>query len=92
MVIDMATVKVTVTLPQEQLAEINSLVAAGRAASISAFTKHAIATALADAAGWRAMLDEALIQTGGPLTPKERAWADTQLFPTKRGSRKSKAA
>ncbi len=75
----MATVKVTITLPDSQLREIRDLVAAGRAASISAFVQHAVAVGLSDAAGWREMLDEALRQTGGPLTPDEIGWADAIL-------------
>ncbi|HWF08444.1 MAG TPA: hypothetical protein VG297_08265 [Bryobacteraceae bacterium] len=77
----MATAKITITLPLEQLDEIRSLVAAGQAASISGFVQHAVGVALFDAAGWREMLGEALRQTGGPLTKKERAWADTILDP-----------
>ena len=42
-------------------------------------TKITITLALADEAGWREMLDDALQQTGGPLTDKERAWADAML-------------
>jgi Arc/MetJ-type ribon-helix-helix transcriptional regulator len=91
MVCGMATVKITVTLPEEQLEEIRGLVANGRAANISAFAKHAVAVALADASGWKEMLDEALQQTGGPLTKRERIWADTALTP-KRERRKRKAA
>jgi Arc/MetJ-type ribon-helix-helix transcriptional regulator len=87
----MATLKITVTLPAEQVAEISALVAAGRTPNISAFTRHAVAIALADAAGWREMLDDALQQTGGPLTDQERAWADAHLTP-KRGRGKGKAA
>jgi Arc/MetJ-type ribon-helix-helix transcriptional regulator len=79
MVFGMATVKITVTLPKEQVEEIGALVAARQAANISAFVKHAIAVALSDAAGWREMLDDALQQTGGPLTDEERAWADANL-------------
>ena len=91
MVFGMATVKVTVTLPEEQVHEVAALVAAGRAANVSAFVRHAVASALSDAAGWRAMLDDALRQTGGPLTKKERASADADLTP-KRDARKGKAA
>jgi Arc/MetJ-type ribon-helix-helix transcriptional regulator len=80
----MATRKITVTLPDEQLAEVRALVSAGRAANVSAFVQHAVAIALADAAGWREMLKEALDQTGGPLTPKEKAWADAILTSGKR--------
>jgi len=52
--------------------------------------KHAVGVALFDAAGWREMLDDALQQTGGPLTKRERSWADALLSPhrLKRVSRK----
>jgi Arc/MetJ-type ribon-helix-helix transcriptional regulator len=91
MVIGMATTKITVTIPTEQVAEIGALVAGGRATSTSAFVKHAISVALADAAGWREMLDDALRQTGGPLTQKERNWADG-ILDRKKHPRKRKAA
>jgi Arc/MetJ-type ribon-helix-helix transcriptional regulator len=94
MVIGMATVKVTITLQDEKLQEIRALVASGQAASISGFVQHAVAVALHDAAGWRELLGEALDSTGGPLTNKERAWADSVLSgkALKRGSRKRPAA
>jgi Arc/MetJ-type ribon-helix-helix transcriptional regulator len=94
MVFGMATTKITITLPDRQLEEIRALVAAGTAASISAFVKHAVGVALFDAAGWREMLEDALRETGGPLMKKERAWADAILSPhgQKRVSRKGKAA
>lgn len=94
MVIGMATTKITVTLPDEQLREIRALVAAGQAASVSGFLQQAVGIALFDAAGWREMLREALAQTGGPVTGKERAWADGILSPPrpKSRSRKRKAA
>ncbi|MGE5644313.1 MAG: ribbon-helix-helix domain-containing protein [Acidobacteriota bacterium] len=75
----MATTKITITIPDEQIKEIRALVAAGEAASVSAFVKHAVNVALFDAQGWREMLADALRQTGGPLTKQERAWADSQL-------------
>ncbi len=90
----MATTKITVTLDNNQLDEIRALVAAGQTPNVSGFVKHAVGVALFDAAGWRQMLDEALQQTGGPLTEKERAWADKHLGPKpeKTGTRKGKAA
>jgi len=93
MVFGMATAKITITLQDDQIAEIRALVAAGNAASISAFVKHAVGVALHDVAGWKEMLADALQQTGGPLTKKERAWADALLArePRKRNSRKGKA-
>jgi Arc/MetJ-type ribon-helix-helix transcriptional regulator len=86
----MATRKITLTLRDDQLQEVRALVAAGRAASVSAFVQHAVAVALSDAAGWREMLNEALQQTGGPLTQKERAWADSLLSADKRRSAREK--
>jgi Arc/MetJ-type ribon-helix-helix transcriptional regulator len=84
MVIGMATRKVTITLPEEQLARVRALVAADKAQSVSGFVQHAVAVALDDVAGWGAVLAEALAATGGPLTPEERAWADDVLGVTKR--------
>jgi Arc/MetJ-type ribon-helix-helix transcriptional regulator len=94
MVFGMATTKITITLQDDQIEGIRALVAAGEAASISAFVKHAVGVALFDAAGWKEMLQEALQQTGGPLTKRERAWADALLSPPgqKRSSRRGKAA
>jgi len=90
----MATTKLTITLPDDQLREIRELVASGQTASVSAFVKHAVGIALADAAGWREMLREALEQTGGPVTKKERAWADRVMSgrPPKRFPKKGRAA
>ena len=79
MVIGMATTKVTITLNDEQLDDVRSLVAAGKASSVSGFVKHAVGVALHDAAGWTEMLQGALHETGGPLTKQERAWADALL-------------
>jgi Arc/MetJ-type ribon-helix-helix transcriptional regulator len=76
MVSGMATTKITITVPDEQIEEIRALVGARRAHSVSGFVKHAIGVALLDAAGWRQMLQEALRETGGPLTKEEREWAD----------------
>ena len=75
----MATVKVTVTITEDQLHAIRELVDAGQARSVSGFVQHAIGVSLDDAAGWEQMLDEALAATGGPLTDEERRWADEAL-------------
>ena len=94
MVFGMATVKITITLQEDQVEEIRALVAAGRSPNVSAFVQHAVGVALFDEAGWRQMLKDALQQTGGPLTNKERGKADTLLSSErqKRGTRKGKAA
>jgi Arc/MetJ-type ribon-helix-helix transcriptional regulator len=92
MVVGMATAKVTITLEEEQLAAIRELVEGGHADSVSGFVKHAVAVSLADVAGWGAMLGLALEQTGGPLTGRERAWADSVLGtkkPKSKGKRRA---
>ena len=67
--------------------------AAGRASSVSGFVKHAVGVALHDVAGWKELLDGALHASGGPLTKKERAWADARLAPRRRqGARRRTAA
>jgi hypothetical protein len=75
----MATTKVTITLDDEQLEAVRKLVESGGAESVSGFIQHAVGIALNDVAGWSAMLGLALERTGGPLTKKERAWADGVL-------------
>jgi len=80
MVIGMAsTQKVTVTLPVRSVEAIRSLVAAGKADSVSGFVQHAVDVSLDDVAGWGAMLAQALADTGGAMTPEERDWADEVL-------------
>jgi Arc/MetJ-type ribon-helix-helix transcriptional regulator len=88
----MATVKVTITLEETQLDAVRKLVNSGEARSVSGFVQHAIDVALSDVAGWGAMLGQALEQTGGPLTGKERAWADAILEPRATPRNRRKAA
>jgi Arc/MetJ-type ribon-helix-helix transcriptional regulator len=92
MVFGMATAKITITIENDQLRAIREYVAAGQSPNVSAFVKKAVDTALQDAAGWREMLDEALRQTGGPLTEQERSWADSVLDSPDGGSERNKAA
>lgn len=87
MVIGMASCKVTVTLPEDQLDRIRALVAARSAASISGFVQHAVSIALDDVAGWGAMLAAALDETGGALSQEERTWADEILSTGDSGTR-----
>ena len=84
MVFGMATSKITITLPDDQIHSIRELVAAGKAGSVSAFVKHAVGVGLFDAAGWQSMLNDALRETGGSLTNEEREWADALLHPPAR--------
>ncbi len=88
----MASKKVTITLEETQLDAVRKLVGVGSAKSVSGFVQHAVAVALDDVAGWGAMLGQALERTGGPLTKKERAWADTILAPRSAPKRRRRAA
>src|SRR5262249_29146141 len=96
MVIGMATtVKITVTIPKKQLEEIRALVKNRRTDSVSGFVKHAIGVSLEDTKDFREMMDEWLMETGGPLTKEERGWADSVLnapFPKRSARKKRKAA
>ena len=83
----MASKKITVTLDDEQVEQIRSLVSTGRAASVSGFVQHAVGVALDDVAGWGAMLAQALAETGGAMTAEEQSWADDALGVPKRRRR-----
>ncbi len=87
MVVGMASKKITVTLEVDQVEQIRRMVDDGKAATISGFVQHAVGVALDDAAGWGAMLAQALEDTGGPLSAEEKAWADDVLGVTKRRRR-----
>ncbi|MGH9657166.1 MAG: ribbon-helix-helix domain-containing protein [Bryobacteraceae bacterium] len=88
----MATTKITITLPDRQLEEIRKRVTAQESASVSGFIQQAVQKSLENVAEFRAMVNEALNKTGGPLTPKERARARRALAQRKRGARPRKAA
>jgi Arc/MetJ-type ribon-helix-helix transcriptional regulator len=95
MVNGMATTsKLTITLPDDQLEQVRARVASGHTPSVSAFVKHAVKIALEDADDWERTLEEALEQTGGPLTDKEKAWVDSLLEPpsAKRKQKKRRTA
>jgi Arc/MetJ-type ribon-helix-helix transcriptional regulator len=88
----MATKKITITLPDRQLEEIRKRVAGQKAPTISGFIQQAVQKSLDNAAAFRAMVDEGLDATGGPPTPKERAWARRMLSARKRGAKPRNAA
>lgn len=64
-----------ITLPDGQVDEIRRRVAANESASISGFIQQAVQKSVENDAEFRAMMDQALLETGGPLTRRERAWA-----------------
>ena len=90
MVLGMATKKITVTLEEEQLDRIRSVIESGKAQSVSGFVQHAVGVALDDIAGWGALLSQALVDSGGAVSDEERAWADVVLG-VSGGSRQSVA-
>ena len=92
MVNGMATTKITITLPDGQLAEIRKRVADRDSPTVSGFIQQAVQKSLDNAAEFRAMVKEGLEQTGGPLRPKERAWARKMLSSQRRGSKPRKIA
>jgi Arc/MetJ-type ribon-helix-helix transcriptional regulator len=87
MVNGMASKKITITLDDEQVEQIRTLVSTDRATSVSGFVQHAVGVALDDVAGWGAMLAQALAETGGAMSADERAWADEALGVPKRRRR-----
>jgi hypothetical protein len=88
----MASKKVTITLEDEQLDAVRKLVDSGAASSVSGFIQHAVGIALNDVTGWGILLGQALDQTGGPLSRKERAWADAILKARPAPRRRRRAA
>jgi Arc/MetJ-type ribon-helix-helix transcriptional regulator len=88
----MATTKITITLPDAQLEEIRKRVAAQDSPSVSGFIQHAVQKSLDNAVEFRAMVEETLRETGGPLGPKERAWARRQLSAKPHGVKPGRGA
>ena len=85
----MATAKITITLADQQIEEIRQRVAVHESASISGFVQLAVQRALQNSAEFSAMIDQGLIETGGPLKPGERAWAKKMLSPQRRKTKKT---
>jgi hypothetical protein len=75
----MAAKKITITLADRQIAEIQKLIAVQHSTSFSAFIQQAVQRALENAVEFRAMVAEAVDKSGGPLKRKERAWARRML-------------
>lgn len=92
MVFGMATTKITITLPDGQVEEIRKRVAAKKSLTVSGFVQQAVQKSLDNAAEFRSIVEEALKETGGPLKPKELAWARRMLSSRKRGTKPRQAA
>ena len=79
------TVKITVSLPDELVADARAAVEARQAASVSGYVATAMrsfaeqqSTSTADLDGWEAFLAEAYAANGEP-TAEDRAWARAAL-------------
>jgi Arc/MetJ-type ribon-helix-helix transcriptional regulator len=72
------TLKIAVSLPEPLVVQARKLVRKGRAESFSAYVAGALETR-AKLEGLEDLLQEMLVETGGPLTAKERRAADEAL-------------
>ena len=89
MINGMTTAKIAVSLPEEVLRRAQRAVRRGRAPSMSAYVAEALEqrSKLDDL---EELLDEMLEETGGPLTAKERQFADRVLLRKRRRSRRAR--
>ena len=78
MIAGMTTAKIAVSLPEEVLRRAQRAVRRGRAPSMSAYVAEALEQK-SKGDDLEELLDEMLEETGGPLTAKERQWADRVL-------------
>jgi Arc/MetJ-type ribon-helix-helix transcriptional regulator len=92
MVVGMAAAKITITLPDLQVREIRKRVSSRESPSVSGFIQQAVQKSLDNAAEFRAVVEKALNETGGPPTRRERAWARRMLSVRKRKGKSRNAA
>ncbi len=78
MIIGMTKRKIAVSLPADLVQHAHQAVAAGTAASVSAYVAEALEER-AKLDDLESLLEEMLAETGGALTAEERAWADRAL-------------
>ncbi len=74
----MTKAKIAITIPRPLLAKAQRAVKDGRAESVSAYVTSAL-EAKAKLDDLKGMLDEMLLETGGPMTPAERREAARML-------------
>ena len=67
--------RLTVTVDSDIVDQVRALVAQGGASSVSAYVEHSVRCQLAADADFDVLLATMLDETGGPLTPEERAAA-----------------
>lgn len=71
--------RLTVTVDADIADQVKAVVAQGGASSVSAYVEHAVKCQLAADADFDVLLATMLDETGGPLTPDERATASRLL-------------
>lgn len=70
--------KIAVSLDEELVAAVKEQVSSGQADSVSAYVSEALEDKLkVDDAS--AFYEQVLLDSGGPMTDEERAWADKAL-------------
>ncbi len=67
--------RLTITVDADIADQVKALVAQGGAPNVSAYVEHAVKCQLAADADFDVLLATMLDETGGPLTPDERAAA-----------------
>jgi len=67
--------RLTITADADIVDQVKALVAQGGASSVSAYVEHSVRCQLAADADFDLLLATMLDETGGPLTPDERAAA-----------------
>lgn len=67
--------RLTITADADIVDQVKALVAHGGASSVSAYVEHSVRCQLAADADFDLLLATMLDETGGPLTPDERAAA-----------------
>lgn len=71
--------RVPVVLGEQDLAQLRAMKAVGEIDNVAGFVRHAVRLALLDRVEFKALLEESLERSGGPLTEAEKAWADRVL-------------
>lgn len=92
----MANGKITISLTEKQLKDIEALIANGEAENASDFVQNAVTNAIDSTKSLDELLDDMLERTGGPPTAEEIAWVEQAMGggepPVRKTSRKKKAA
>src|SRR5207302_11330149 len=92
MVHSMATTKITITLPDRQLAEIRKRVAAQESASVTGYIQQAVKNSLEKSAAIRVLPGASLQAYGEQVWPAQRERVSRLLATRQRGCRSCEAS